>query len=157
MYNNLDYSFTPKHPDGTFLEYRSPGGGSPTLRKQLRILRKFLYGFDFVRMKPETAFIKRVSPELSVRALTEAGQAYAIYLHVPLPTKPKNIKDHFRDNVRATLVLELPHGKYSSEWVDTKTGETAKAETFSHAGGDRTISSPVFANDTALRIVRSSD
>jgi len=38
LFNNLDYSFTPKHPDGTFLDYRSPGGGSPTLRRQLRIL-----------------------------------------------------------------------------------------------------------------------
>jgi len=157
LYNNLDYSFTPKHPDGTFLEYRSPGGGSPALRKQLRILKGFLYGFDFVRMKPETAFIKRVSPKLSIRALTESGRAYAIYLHVPLPTKPKNIKDHLRDNVRATLTLALPRGEYSSEWIDTKTGETTQTETFSHAGGDRTISSPVFANDIALRIVRSSE
>ncbi len=29
LYNNLDYSFTPAHPDGTFLDYASPGGGQP--------------------------------------------------------------------------------------------------------------------------------
>ena len=52
LYNNLDYSFTPPHPDGDFRDYRSPGGGSPELRKQLGILKRFLEGFDFVRMKP---------------------------------------------------------------------------------------------------------
>lgn len=37
LYNNLDYSFTPKHPDGTLDDYKSPGGGSALLRKQLGI------------------------------------------------------------------------------------------------------------------------
>jgi hypothetical protein len=156
LHNNLDYSFTPKHPDGTFLDYKSPGGGSPSLRKQLGILKEFLDGFHFVRMKPDKAFIKRVSPELSAWALIEPGESYAVYLHVPVPKKPKNIEDYLRDNVRALLELELPPGKYRSEWVDTKTGETAKAETVTHPGGDRTISSPPFANDIALRIVRTS-
>jgi hypothetical protein len=159
LFNNLDYSFTTKHPDGTFLEYRCCGGGSPALRKQLRILKEFLYGFDFVKMKPGKALIKRVSPKLSVQALVQPGRAYAIYLHVPVPYEfgPKNVKKHLRDNVRAGLSLQLPRGKYSSAWVDTKTGKTAKAEKFSHTGGDRTLSSPAFANDIALRIVRSSD
>src|SRR6185295_6340316 len=52
IYNNLDYSFSAKHPDGTLLEYTSPGGGNPTFRKQLAILRRFLNGFDFVAMTP---------------------------------------------------------------------------------------------------------
>jgi len=32
LYSNLDYSFTPAHPEGDFLDYKSPGGGSPALR-----------------------------------------------------------------------------------------------------------------------------
>jgi len=43
LYNNLDYSFTPKHPDGSLSNYKSPGGGSRALRRQLRILKEFLY------------------------------------------------------------------------------------------------------------------
>ena len=27
IYSNLDYSFTPAHPDGTLTDYKSPGGG----------------------------------------------------------------------------------------------------------------------------------
>ena len=52
LYNNLDYSFTAAHPDGTFLEYTSPGGGSPALRRQLGLLKDFIDSFDFVRMRP---------------------------------------------------------------------------------------------------------
>ncbi len=153
LYNNLDYSFTPKHPDGTFLKYRSPGGGSPALRKQLRILKDFLYGFDFVRMKPDNAVIKSVSGGLSARALVERGKAYAIYLHVPLPNKPKRMSDHLRDKVQATLVLELPRGRYRADWLDVKTGKGSLSEKFTHKGGARTLKSPTFANDAALRVV----
>lgn len=84
LYNNLDYSFTPQHPRGTFLDYKSPGGGSPTLRKQLKILKDFIEGFDFIRMAPENSVIKGgVPPGMQARALVEKGNAYAIYIHRP--------------------------------------------------------------------------
>jgi len=153
LYNNLDYSFTPAHPDGTFLKYRSPGGGSPALRKQLRILKDFLYGFDFVRMKPDGAVISSVSDKLSARALSERGKAYAIYLHVPLPKKPKRIRDYLRPQARATLVLDLPRGTYRAEWVDTRTGKTAGAEKLTHPGGKHKLTAPRFTGDIALRVV----
>lgn len=153
LYNNLDYSFTPGHPDGTFLGYRSPGGGSPTLRRQLGVLKRFLYGFDFVRMKPDNAVVKSVSGDLSASTLVERGKAYAIYLHVPLPKKPKRMRDHLRDKVRATLVLDLPRGRYRAEWVDVETGEVVGSAKLTHEGGERELGSPVFANDIALRVV----
>ena len=120
------------------------------------MLRDFLYGFDFVRMKPDDAVIKRVSPELSARALAETGKAYAIYLHVPVPEKPKNLQEHLRDDIEAQLQLALPPGLYRAEWIDTKTGETCGTATFTHAGGERELTSPRFANDLALRIVRGT-
>ena len=105
LYNNLDYSFTPQHPDGSFGDYRSPGGGSVELRRQLGILKRFLDGFDFVRMKPDNAVIEKVSPQLTASALVEPGKAYAVYLHVPLPEKPKNLKEHLRGDIEANLTL----------------------------------------------------
>ena len=153
LYNNLDYSFTPKHPNGTFLTYKSPGGGSPALRKQLGILKEFLDGFDFVRMKPDIAVIKSVSGGLSARVLAQRGKAYAIYLHVPLPNKPKSMRDHLRDRVRATLVLDLPRGRYRVEWLDVTSGKTALSEEHAHKGGPITLKSATFANDGALRVV----
>jgi hypothetical protein len=38
IYSNLDYSFTPQHPDGTAVP-NAPGGGGRTLRRQLKILK----------------------------------------------------------------------------------------------------------------------
>lgn len=153
LYNNLDYSFTAKHPDGTFRDYRSPGGGSPELRKQLGILKRFLESFDFVRMKPGKDSIKSVSGGLAAWALAEPGRAYAVYMHVPLPNKPKDIAQYVRDKVRTDIRIDLPAGRYRAEWVDTKTGGAAAIATFAHAGGVRTLASPEFANDIALRIM----
>jgi len=153
LYNNLDYSFTPKHPDGTFAEYKSPGGGSPELRKQLGILSLFMRGLDFVRMAPDDSVIREVSSDLSARALVRRGKAYAVYVHVPLPRKPKDISKHRRKNVEAVLVLDLAAGKYTAEWVNTKTGSVDHSETFQHAGGDKKLSSPPFSDDVALRVL----
>ncbi len=82
LYNNLDYSFTAGHEDGTFVYPASqPGGGNPTFRNQVRILRDFICGFDFIRMKPDNSVIKAgVPPTHTARALVEHGRQYAIYL-----------------------------------------------------------------------------
>jgi hypothetical protein len=153
LYNNLDYSFTSKHSDGSFRDYRSPGGGSPELRKQLSILKRFLEGFNFVRMKPDNAVVKQVSGGLVARALGEPGRAYAIYLHVPIPSNPKKLSDHLREHCRASVVLDLPAGRYRAEWIDTKTGQGAHVETFTQQSGGKELRSPEFANDVALRVV----
>ena len=54
LFSHLDYSFTVGHEDGSFVLPRGQwGGGSPALRKQLRHLKEFMAGFDFLRMKPD--------------------------------------------------------------------------------------------------------
>lgn len=152
LYNNLDYSFTAAHPDGTFLDYRSPGGGSPALRKQLSILRDFMDALDFVRMKPDNALLAKVPAGLEARVLGETGLAYAVYLHQSLPKKPDLAK---LGRVRqAQLGLHLPQGHYQAEWVNTQTGSVDKQETFEHKGGTKSLTSPEFVVDVALRIRR---
>ncbi len=126
----------------------------PKRRRQLGILKRFLEGFDFVRMKPDNGVIKQVSGNLSARALVDEGRAYGVYVHVPLPKKPKKIGQFLRDHVEASLIVELPAGKYRAEWIDTKTGAVARAEEFQHGGGKRLLKSPAFSNDIALRLVR---
>lgn len=152
LYNNLDYSFTVPHPDGTFLEYKSPGGGSPELRGQLRILRDFLYEFAFVAMKPDNAVLTQVPPELEARALVEPAKAYAIYIHVPL--KQDFPPEVLQKTQAATIAVDLPRGRFSAHWVNTKTGAIDKTETFDHEGGAKPLASPEFVVDIALRIVR---
>ena len=47
LYNNLDYSFTVGHEDGTFaFPSTQPGGGGVALRRQLGVPRRFMDRFD---------------------------------------------------------------------------------------------------------------
>jgi hypothetical protein len=107
LYNNLDYSFVAGHEDGTFFyPARQPGGGNPTLRRQLRILRDFINDFDFVRMKPDNSVFKgHGASGWTARALVEPGRAYAIYL------RPEIITQY---SVRWTGQIEP---KYSEEYT----------------------------------------
>jgi hypothetical protein len=138
LYNNLDYSFTVKHPDGTFKDFKSPGGGSPELRRQLGILKSFLEGFDFVHMGSHDDVIKGGVPEkATARALVEPGKQYAIYVN---------------GGSQTDLRLDLPAGTYRVEWVDTSTGKVAGSERLTHAGGVVLLRSPPYTEDIALRI-----
>ena len=138
IYSNLDYSFTCSHPEGTARITTSPGGGGPDLRRQLGILKKFLDGFDLVRMKPRAELVR--ASQGVVRALVEEGKAYAIYVH---------------GGTRTELTLPLPAGSYRAEWLNTKSGGIDRAEDFRHSGGPRTVASPTYAEDVALRLKRT--
>ena len=137
LYNNLDYSFAVGSEDGT-ADINAPGGGGLVFRKQLEILKNFINSFDFIKMKPDNSVIKSgVSEGTTVRALIQKGSSYAIYIN---------------GGDKAELVVELPGGVYTAEWVNTKTGKVDKKETFQHVGGNRTLHSPKYADDIALRI-----
>lgn len=284
LYNNLDYSFTAKHPDGTFMEYKSPGGGSPALRRQLRILRGFMNGFDFIKMTPSTTTVRTLSIDgLQSRALVEPARQYAIYFHIPprggsfsvrwtgfvepphsesytftttaeggarlwiddrklvdtwgepelkddtgtialeagkkvkivmearsgraarlawssasqkrqvIPKTSLFLPDGALNGLQADyfdgrdlrakkltrtdatidfewaqkgpfsldnrerafeVLLDIPAGSYTADWVNPKTGAVDKSQNFSHSGGGRSLGSPLFSEDVALRIRR---
>lgn len=111
LFNNLDYSFTVRHPAGTFMNYpaNQPGGGNPRYREQLRILRNFIHSFDFLRMAPDTNVIRGgLPPGLTARALSMPDREYAIYLG---PAAPVNA-DKF--SVRWSGTLRVPRsGAYT--------------------------------------------
>jgi hypothetical protein len=153
LYNNLDYSFTAAHPNGDFVEYTSPGGGSPKLRRQLGILKRFVESFDFVRMRPDDAIVRDVSDGLAVRVLAERQKQYAIYLHVPLAQKPERIADYLRDRADGTITIDIPAGRYLAQWIDTLTGDEIASDELAHQGGPMQLRSPMFSQGIALRIV----
>lgn len=283
LYNNLDYSFTTKNSGGTFLDYSSPGGGNPTLRKQLGILARFIRGFEFVRMMPQDSVVRSVSlAGLRSRCLAEPGRQYAFYFHLPpgsgdfsvrwsgsiepqfserttfqltaggarlwvddrklidtwgeltpihesatlslvagkrvsfilecqgapeaklswsspsqkmqaIPKSRLFLPDGTGNGVRGDYfdgldlrskrlsrtdssidvnwaqrgpfpldardhgfecLLDLPAGTYSVDWVNPKTGAVDKSQNFSHDRGTRSLGSPLFSEDVALRILR---
>lgn len=149
LYNNLDYSFAVGYEDGTFpYPPTQPGGGSASLRRQLRILKEFIHSFDFIRMAPRDEVLKGgLSDQVTGRALVEVGKQYAIYLR-----RTKDEAPHLPVELR----VDLPRGAYRAEWINTLTGATDKAEDFRHAGGERTLASPAFAEDVALGIIAGS-
>ena len=58
LFNNLDYSFFVGHEDGTG-ENNAPGGGSKSLRQQLKILSDFIHSLDLIHLKPASDKVKK--------------------------------------------------------------------------------------------------
>jgi hypothetical protein len=155
LYNNLDYSFTAGHEDGTFVyPATQPGGGNAEFRRQMRILSEFLHGFDFIRMKPDNSVIKGgIPPGGSARALVDPGKAVAIYVRSDGPPDTK-AGDSGRSAAAATVLqVQLTAGTWQAEWLDTKTGEVL-GESRLTDGGPHNLTAPKFESDIALRIVR---
>jgi hypothetical protein len=137
IYSNLDYSFTVANVQGD-AKISAPGGGGPELRKQLQILKEFIEGFDFIRMKPADTVVKGKPPKgVTARVLCEQGKAYAVYVN---------------GNGLTELALDLPPGEYQAEWVSTKIGQVEKTEPFKQDGGSPTLHAPTYVDDIALRI-----
>ena len=131
----LDYSFAVGHEDGT-ARNEAPGGGSPALRKQLRVLKDFLNGLDLAALAPDPLVV-RAAPGAFTQALSAPGRQYAIYV---------------RGEGRSRLTLELPAGRYREEWVVTKDGRIVKTEGWDHPGGRRSAESMPYVADVALRL-----
>jgi hypothetical protein len=142
VFDNLDYSFTVDHPDGTAeVHDPTPGGGGPTFRSQMKVLREFLSALDFVHMTPDTKSIRQVTPQdsaKSLRCLSQPGKAYAVYVN---------------GGKQLTLNVELPRGRYQAEWLDPRSGKVAKEQPLDHGGGTVELVSPEFGEDIALRIL----
>jgi len=156
LYNNLDYSFTVGHEDGTFVyPGTQPGGGNPAFRTQMRILRDFINDFDFIRMKPDDSVIKGGVPgSMTGRALVDPGKAYAIYLR-PAPTQGDKSKSPDRTRTDPVVLdLNLPKGSYRAAWINPTTGRVAGNEEFDHDVGERRLTAPDVAEDIALGIRR---
>lgn len=164
IFSHLDYSYTTAHPDGTWmpLPANQPGGGGPAFRRQMRALADFMKGFAFVRMTPRADVVSiGDAADLTVRAVAEEGRQYAIYVALADTGRGRGV-DPLRARATTTLTarrvemaVTLPSGRYEATWVNPLTGQSAARERFTHAGGARTLRSPAFLADVALRIVRA--
>jgi hypothetical protein len=139
-FNNLDYSFTVGHEDGTDAAPNGPGGGSATLRRQLGVFSEFMRSLDLARLRPDPPVVES-APGVYTQALSVPGEQYAIYVTGAGPCQ---------------LAARIPAGAYAVEWVDTKTGAVIKREQVVHGGGALALASPTFKEDIALRVLRES-
>lgn len=138
-FDGLDYSFTVGHEDGTDTAPNGPGGGSPALRRQLGILSAFLQKFPLIDMKPDADAVKHAGAAYA-RVLSNDEYIYAVYLD---------------GDGADEIIMKLPHGEYSAEWLNVVTGEVAALEKFLHKGGEKTLRTPKYQGGIALRLDRA--
>jgi hypothetical protein len=154
LYNNLDYSFTVGHEDGSFAPPEStPGGGSAALRHQLKQLRAFFDEIPFARMKPAAQGFVRGPEGASVRALELPGEVYAAYLHhgrYVKDGKPRYQVDGAASSREIRMML--PAGNYEVRWRDTRSGKDVRKEKVKGTGAEVRLASPVYAEDIALLV-----
>jgi len=139
LFNNLDYSFFVGHEDGTG-ENSAPGGGSKTLRFQLKILSEFLHGFDLPKMHPDPGCVKG-SPGLISYVLSDKNRAYALYLR-SIGTK------------NSMLELETGDGRFRVQTLNTLTGSYSEPLDLSSSEGLLTLELELPDGELALRITR---
>jgi len=136
VFDGLDYSFTVGHEDGSDIQPNGPGGGSPALRRQLRILSEFLRELPLENMAPDTRTVRQATG-VYARVLSSPGREYGMYFDGDGPND---------------VTLDLPAGEYTGEWIDVATGNVARTDRFTHKGGDKVLRTPEFRGGIALRL-----
>jgi hypothetical protein len=94
-------------------------------------------------MKPHPeAAVMANALHIQAAVLAEVGRQYAIYLWGGGPT--------------LGFVLALPAGNYKAAWVNPADGKVISIEAIDgHIGGGRTLKTPIFLEDLALKVIRS--
>lgn len=139
LFNHLDYSFFVGSEDGQTTDYDAPGGGSPTLRRQLRTLSEFLHSVDVASLHPDDD-IAHATPGLVARALSQPGQHYLIYLE---------------GRRSEEIQLNLPAGNWRVEWLDPVTGQPLTQYLIEADQDPAILPCPRFDAEAAIRILRS--
>ena len=140
LFNHLDYSFAAGYESGTFAyPATQPGGGNAGFRRQLRVLRDFIHGLDFVHMRPDDTIITDTPAGVTARALVLPSKAIAIFLN--------------GGGTATKLSIRIPPGNWGVEWVDTRTGEIARRPNVP-GGKVQILDAPPYETDIALRLIR---
>jgi len=138
-FDGLDYSFPLGHEDGADTDPNGPGGGSPSFRKQLGILQRFLAALPLEEMAPDYHVVAHAEG-VTAHALSSSQGAYAVYLDGKGPSR---------------IVLRLPAGSYRGEWLNTVTGEATAVTSVKSDGTEYQLEAPALANGIALRLTRA--
>ncbi|MDX2022045.1 MAG: DUF6298 domain-containing protein [Deltaproteobacteria bacterium] len=119
LYGHLDYSFTVSSPDGThqpsWSSHGYNGGGSPTLRKQLGGLQKFINSLPLNKMQPDDGVIIEYGLGAAVAHHTLAwpGHLYATF---------------FPGEGEIKTAIQVPKGKWRVSWLSPQGATVEKSE-----------------------------
>ncbi len=139
LYNNLDYSFYVGHEDGRG-KNQAPGGGSPTLRQQLKVLSDFLHSFELEQLRPHPTAVVG-APGLIPYVLSDSTQAYAIFVRA---TGTKH----------TTLRLRAAAGNYQVRALNTLTGNYTNPVRVASQDGVIEIAVEIPEGELAFEVIR---
>ncbi len=145
-FNNLNAMYTARDPAGNAAE------NAPVLHT-MQSLKQFIEGFDFLKMRPDRNFVVSGMPAgVYYRGTSERGEQYALYHHHS--KRRPYVYTVQPEAYQERLTLELPTGTYEADWFNPSNLSVFGTETFTHPGGQRSVSTPKHAVDMALRIKR---
>jgi len=139
LFNNLDYSFFVGNEDGLG-ENQAPGGGSKTLRSQLKILSEFLHDFELEKLHPHPASVIS-SPGLIPYVLADQSGSYAVFLRA---TGTEN----------SSLQVETGNGNFQVQTLNTLTGSYSEPGLMTASEGRIDIDIEILQGELALKIVK---
>jgi hypothetical protein len=150
LYNNLDYSFTAGHEDGSF-QYppRTPGGGGAHFRDQLAFLARFFASLDVVKMKPAPDVTANTTIEKGTARALSDGRRFIVYIQrgqMEGQPRPHYVVDSTERT--SPVRLSLAARRFHARWIDPKSGR--ELGRVSIHGGDVTLTSPRYSEDLLL-------
>jgi hypothetical protein len=143
------------HLNGRYTD-ENPSGNTPDNMKvcnSLKVLKEFMYSLSFTKMSPDKHFVTGGIPkDAFYRGMSWPGNQYALYIHHSQCTKDSAAFTVIPGNYKHDLLLNLPAGKYRTEWIDPATGEILKATVVNSKSGSQKLTTPLYSVDIALRI-----
>jgi hypothetical protein len=147
-FNQLNGLYTAENPTGNTAD-------NLRLLAGLKILKDFIYSFDFIRMKQDRNFVLKGAPLNAIcRGISEPGKQYAFYMHHSVVMGRGHGYRAIPGSYVEHLEIDLSAGAYKLEWVDPATGSVLASEVIQHKGGKREFITPSHSVDIALRIKR---
>jgi hypothetical protein len=143
LYNNLDFTFTTGHEDGTGTAEFScewyEGCGDPGIKKEMSALAGFFSSIDFVHMHPAKDLLPVYFGDKDIYVLANEGKQYAVYI-----VGGKN----------TWTQLSVPDGTYQVDWIDPATGNLITSSTGVSQKENLRLHGPDYKTDLAIRINR---
>ncbi len=140
-YHNVDLAFTTDDATGKKTQPNCQG-----VRYELAILSDFMDRTDLSHLQPDSDLIRQWPiGAADVFVLDDPGRTYAMYFRGG------------RDTRQTTMLFEAPPGRYQAEWLNPRTGESGKDPESEHPGGVMKLETPGYAEDLALRLLRTGD
>jgi len=162
IYNGLDSGVFNLSPSTIVYSTQNEAGDvepAISIRKHLRDLGTYTAGLHLPSLRRNQSWITGGIPSgARVQAMASPGQQYVAYLHHgTVPTAPYSTVYYpiSTSNHTASLQVSLAAGTWRVVWTKPDDLSTIGTETFSHAGGTRTLQSVLYQADVALRIDRT--